>query len=146
MKPIESDLQAVATAKSLLLDPWDLNENHMAAALAEIFTHKVDYADLYFQYTRSESWSLEEGIVKTGSFSISQGVGVRALAGEKTAFAYSDKLSPAALMESATTVKAIARQGEGRMKVLGNGKNRAHDLYGQQDPIAAMPATEKVAL
>lgn len=97
MKPIESDLQAVATAKSLLLDPWDLNENHMAAALAEIFTHKVDYADLYFQYTRSESWSLEEGIVKTGSFSISQGVGVRALAGEKTAFAYSDKLSPEAL-------------------------------------------------
>ncbi|AHG64396.1 metalloprotease TldD [Advenella mimigardefordensis] len=146
MKPIESDLQAVATAKSLLLDPWDLNENHMAAALAEIFTHKVDYADLYFQYTRSESWSLEEGIVKTGSFSISQGVGVRALAGEKTAFAYSDKLSPEALMESATTVKAIARQGEGRMKVVGNGKNKAHDLYGQDDPIAAMPATEKVAL
>ncbi len=146
MKPIESDLQAVATAKSLLLDPWDLNENHMAAALAEIFTHKVDYADLYFQYTRSESWSLEEGIVKTGSFSISQGVGVRALAGEKTAFAYSDKLSPEALMESATTVKAIARQGEGRMKVVGNGKSKAHDLYGQDDPIAAMPATEKVAL
>lgn len=146
MKPIESDLQAVATAKSLLLDPWDLNENHMAAALAEIFTHKVDYADLYFQYTRSESWSLEEGIVKTGSFSISQGVGVRALAGEKTAFAYSDKLSPEALMESAATVKAIARQGEGRMKVVGNGKNRSHDLYGQDDPIASMPATEKVAL
>ena len=59
----------------------------------EIMAHEVDYADLYFQYSRSESWSLEEGIVKSGSFNIDQGVGVRAVSGEKTAFAYSDDIS-----------------------------------------------------
>ena len=63
----------------------------------QILTHKVDYADLYFQYSRSEGWSLEEGIVKSGSFNIDQGVGVRAVSGEKTAFAYSDDISLTAL-------------------------------------------------
>lgn len=89
MKLIDPAIQSLATAKSLLLDPWGLTEADLARALGEIFAHKVDYADLYFQYTRSEGWSLEEGIVKTGSFSIGQGVGVRAISGEKTAFAYS---------------------------------------------------------
>ena len=81
MKLIDPALASLATAKNLLLDPWGLTEADMARAISEIFTHKVDYADLYFQYTRSEGWSLEEGIVKTGSFSITQGVGVRAVAG-----------------------------------------------------------------
>ncbi len=98
----------------------------MARALGAIFTHKVDYADLYFQYTRSESWSLEEGIVKTGSFSIEQGVGVRALSGEKTAFAYSDSLSAEALMSSAHAVRAIGRKGAGKQKIsAGEGLPRA---------------------
>ena len=88
----------------------------MARALGEIFTHKVDYADLYFQYTRSEGWSLEEGIVKTGSFSISQGVGVRAVSGEKTAFAYSDSLSADALLSSAHAVRGIAAVAPARSR------------------------------
>jgi len=83
MKLIDPAISSLSTAKSLLLDPWGLDETDLNRALGEIFTHKVDYADLYFQYTRSEGWSLEEGIVKTGSFSITQGVGVRAVAGEK---------------------------------------------------------------
>src|SRR5690606_40789694 len=70
----------------------------------------LDYADLYFQYTRSEGWSLEEGIVKTGSYSIEQGVGVRAISGEKTAFAYSDTLSADALLSSAQVVRTIDRK------------------------------------
>ncbi|MGP1615519.1 MAG: metalloprotease TldD, partial [Pollutimonas bauzanensis] len=73
MKLADPAINALATAKAVLLDPWGLGESDMARALGEIFTHKVDYADLYFQYTRSEGWSLEEGIVKTGSFSIEQG-------------------------------------------------------------------------
>src|SRR5690606_23985219 len=117
MKLIDPDIQSLATAKSLLLDPWGLDEAHLARALGEIFTHKVDYADLYFQYSRSEGWSLEEGIVKTGSFSIGQGVGVRAISGEKTAFAYSDSLSPDALLSSAHAVRGIARRGAGKVKV-----------------------------
>ena len=88
-----STTQRIDVARELLLTPFGLDESHLARALAEIRAHQVDDADLYFQYTRSEGWSLEEGIVKTGSFSIDQGVGVRAVSGEKTAFAYSDDIS-----------------------------------------------------
>jgi TldD protein len=147
MKLTDPAIASLATAKSLLLDPWGLSENDMARAIGEIFTHKVDYADLYFQYTRSEGWSLEEGIVKTGSFSISQGVGVRAVAGEKTAFAYSDTLSPDALLSSARAVNSIARQGAGKTKVrTGDDPRHGQNLYTSVDPLATMSAPEKVGL
>jgi TldD protein len=71
----EPTIERLATARSLLLEPFGLDETHLSKALSAIKAHKVDDADLYFQYTRSEGWSLEEGIVKTGSFSIDQGVG-----------------------------------------------------------------------
>ncbi len=146
MKLIDPAVPALMTAKSLLLDPWGLSEDDMARALGEIFTHKVDYADLYFQYTRSEGWSLEEGIVKTGSFSISQGVGVRAVAGEKTAFAYSDALSADALLSSARAVRSIARQGAGKIHVPNTKDPVSSRLYHPVDPLTTMTAPEKVAL
>ena len=147
MKLTDPGIQSLASAKSLLLDPWGLDESDMARAIGEIFHHKVDYADLYFQYTRSEGWSLEEGIVKTGSFSITQGVGVRAVAGEKTAFAYSDALSPEALMSSAHAVRGIARQGAGRIHVVPPGSEpRSRALYRPVDPLATLTAPEKVGL
>jgi TldD protein len=83
----ESTSGRLVIAQKLLLEPFGLNEAALSRALGEITSHGVDDADLYFQYTRSEGWSLEEGIVKTGSFSIDQGVGVRAVSAEKTAFA-----------------------------------------------------------
>ena len=147
MKLTDPGIQALASAKSLLLDPWGLTESDMARAIGEIFHHKVDYADLFFQYTRSEGWSLEEGIVKTGSFSITQGVGVRAVAGEKTAFAYSDALSPEALLSSAHAVRGIARQGAGRIHVAAPGSEpRSRGLYRPVDPLGTLSAPEKVAL
>jgi TldD protein len=146
MKLIDPALASLATAKNLLLDPWGLTEADMARAIGEIFTHKVDYADLYFQYTRSEGWSLEEGIVKTGSFSITQGVGVRAVAGEKTAFAYSDALSPEALLSSARAVRSIARQGAGKAKIHEGKIATGRDLYQPIDPLDTLSAPEKVAL
>lgn len=146
MKITDPSISALATAKSVLLDPWGLTESDMARALGEIFTHKVDYADLYFQYTRSEGWSLEEGIVKTGSFSIGQGVGVRALSGEKTAFAYSGTLSSDALLSSAKAVRTIARQGAGRQKIIAPGKDAGHALYPAIDPLNTLSAPDKVAL
>lgn len=145
MKSVEPGIEALATAKSVLLDPWGLDESHLAHALSEIFTHKVDYADLYFQYTCSEGWSLEEGIVKTGSFSIDQGVGVRAITGDKTAFAYSDNLSEDALLSSARVVRSIARQGAGRQKVVA-GPEQRHQLYLPVNPVESMSAPDKVAL
>ena len=107
----EPTIERLATAQQLLLTPFGLDESHLSRALAEITAHKVDDADLYFQYTRSEGWSLEEGIVKTGSFSIDQGVGVRAVSGEKTAFAYSDDISEASLLDAARTVRTISAAG-----------------------------------
>jgi len=115
--------------------------------LAEIKAHKVDEADLYFQYTRSEGWSLEEGIVKTGSFSIDQGVGVRAVSGEKTAFAYSDDISEAALLDAARTVRSISQAAsQRRIRVSKPKIARSRSLYPDQDPIATMDSAAKVAL
>ncbi|NEN75380.1 metalloprotease TldD [Pelistega sp. NLN82] len=138
-------LNALQQAKSLLLDPYSLNESSLSKTLSEIFTHKVDYADLYFQHTRSESWGLEEGIVKSGSFNISQGVGVRAITGDKTAFAYSDDISAKALMNAASTVKAIARQGAGKAKVSDTFAE-PHQLYAPINPLGSVDTKEKVAL
>ena len=143
----EPTLERLATAKSLLLTPFGLDEGHLSRALAEIKAHKVDEADLYFQYTRSEGWSLEEGIVKTGSFSIDQGVGVRAVSGEKTAFAYSDDISEAALLDAARTVRTISQAASQRRISVSKPKiARSRSLYPDQDPIATMNSAAKVAL
>src|SRR5206468_11398384 len=86
MKLIEPQIAALSTAKDWFLVRYGLSEADVTAALDEIFAHRVDYADVYFQYARSESWSLEEGRVKSGSFDIEEGVGIRAVTGEKQAF------------------------------------------------------------
>ena len=143
----EPTLERLATAQRLLLEPFGLNETHLAQALGEIASHRVDDADLYFQYTRSEGWSLEEGIVKTGSFSIDQGVGVRAVSGEKTAFAYSDDISEASLLDAARTVRTIsAAGGTGRAKVGTKKIAGGRSLYAGLDPIATLDSTAKVQL
>jgi len=143
----EPTIERLATAKSLLLTPFGLDESHLTRALAEIKMHRVDEADLYFQYTRSEGWSLEEGIVKTGSFSIDQGVGVRAVSGEKTAFAYSDDISEAALLDAARTVRTISGAAQTRRVALSKPKiARSRSLYPDQDPISTLDSATKVAL
>ncbi len=134
-------------AQSLLLSPFGLTEQHLSRALAHITEHKVDDADLYFQTTRSEGWSLEEGIVKTGSFSIDQGVGVRAVSGEKTAFAYSDDISWASLLDAAKTVRSItSAMSSAKQKVPKRRVPGTRGLYGVSDPIASMDSTAKVQL
>ncbi|PUE34095.1 metalloprotease TldD [Limnohabitans sp. Hippo4] len=143
----EPTLERLATARSLLLEPFGLDETHLAKALNAIQAHKVDDADLYFQYTRAEGWSLEEGIVKTGSFSIDQGVGVRAVAGEKTAFAYSDDISEASLMDAAQTVRAIAQANQNKKaKVTPRKIAGMRSLYPSLDPISSLNSTDKVQL
>ncbi len=143
----EPTIERLAIAKALLLTPFGLDESHLNAALGEIRAHRVDDADLYFQYTRSEGWGLEEGIVKSGSFSIDQGVGVRAVSGEKTAFAYSDDISQASLLDAARTVRAIAAASRSaRRKIAPRGVAGSRSLYPELDPIATMDSTAKVAL
>lgn len=143
----EPTLERLAVARSLLLEPFGLDENALARALRTIGEHRIDDADLYFQYTRSEGWSLEEGIVKSGSFSIDQGVGVRAVSGEKTAFAYSDDISEAALLDAARTVRTIAAAGQSRrVKVDRPQVAGSRTLYAPMDPIATLDSTRKVEL
>ena len=143
----EPTIERLATARSLLLEPFGLDETHLSKALSAIKAHKVDDADLYFQYTRSEGWSLEEGIVKTGSFSIDQGVGVRAVAGEKTAFAYSDDISEASLMDAALTVRSIAHAQQNRKaKVPARKVAAIRSLYPSLDPMGTLNSTDKVKL
>ena len=137
---------ALAQAESLLLTPFSLTEGDLSRTFGQILTHQVDYADLYFQYSRSEAWSLDEGIVKSGSFNIDQGVGVRAISGEKTAFAYSDDISSRALTDAATAVRAIAAAGQsGKLPHLKHGA-AGRALYVPHDPIASLPAEAKVKL
>ena len=136
---------AFATANATLLAPYSLDHQALQQVFGQILGHKVDYADLYFQYSRSEGWSLEEGIVKSGSFNIDQGVGVRAVAGEKTAFAYSDDISLTALTAAAQATRAIARQGAvGSAQVAKRGTGR--NLYAGQDPLQSLEDAAKVAL
>jgi len=135
-------------ADSCLLAPYDIDAADLQQVFGQMLMHQVDYADLYFQYSRSEGWALEEGIVKSGSFNIDQGVGVRAVCGDKTAFAYSDDISIPALASAAKATRAIASQGDmhsvqvvGRNKVSGQQK-----LYLPQDPIDSLKDVDKVAL
>ena len=143
----EPTLERLATAQGQLLDPYGLSEATLQKALSLIAEHRIDDADLYFQTTRSEGWSLEEGIVKSGSFSIDQGVGVRAVSGEKTAFAYSDDLTEAALLDAARTVRTIAAAGQQRrIRVPTTKIATSRRLYVPTDPIGTLDSTAKVAL
>src|ERR1700693_2791357 len=135
--------QLFTTAESCLLAPYDLGAGKLDHVFGSIMAHRIDYADLYFQYVRSEGWSLEEGIVKSGSFNIEQGVGVRAVSGEKTAFAYSDEISFDALQDAAKATRAIAAAGQTRVVKAGS-RRLPVPLYGAIDPIASLPSTEKV--
>ena len=138
-------LNALQTAADQLLAPYALDTGDLDRTFAHILAHRVDYADLYFQYSRSEGWSLEEGMVKSGTFNIDQGVGVRVVSGEKTAFAYSDEISAAALKSSAETTRAIAHHGgEGRERVVD--RRAAPALYLPHDPLASLNDAEKVML
>ena len=132
-------------AQKTLLTPYGLDVADLTRVFGTIMTHDVDYADLYFQYSRSEAWSLEEGIVKSGSFNIDEGVGVRALSGEKTAFAYSDDISAVALGDAARAVRAIAAAGQKR-QVPAMKKKLGHALYVPLDPLGSLDATAKVNL
>jgi TldD protein len=137
--------QLFETARNTLLAPNELDVNQLTPVFGKLMANEVDYADLYFQYTRSEGWTLEEGQVKSGSFNIDQGVGVRAISGEKTAFAYSDDISLDALSQAAEATSAIARVGQNRsVPVTARGAGR--NLYLPIDPLASLPDPQKVTL
>ncbi|MGH7256656.1 MAG: PmbA/TldA family metallopeptidase [Nitrospirales bacterium] len=129
------------------LSHFALTEQDVQHALGKVKVRDVDYADLYFESRIAESVSMEEGIVKRGAKSIAQGVGVRATAGEKTGFAYSDDLSRRDLEMAADTARYIARspQDPGAVPVARSGKP-TRDLYPMQTPLTEIATRERVAL
>ncbi|MBN8481620.1 MAG: metalloprotease TldD [Xanthomonadales bacterium] len=135
----------IAHAEQRLLQPGGLSTSDIERVFARLMTPAVDAADLYFQHSRSEAWVLEDGIVKEGSHAIEQGVGVRAMSGEKTGFAYSDEIVLPALLEAAGSARAIARAGsDGVGKPLAIAGSRA--LYPAVDPVDTLSSEAKVAL
>ncbi|MBS0575249.1 MAG: metalloprotease TldD [Proteobacteria bacterium] len=134
----------ITLAQSRLLAPSGLDLSSLDGAFARLLGPGIDDGDLYFQHSRNESWVIEDGIVKNGTHAIEQGVGVRAISGEKTGFAYSDDIHGAALLEAAGAARAIAREGaqmQGGMPV----RVGERALYPALDPIDAMDADAKIA-
>ncbi len=136
--------ESLNIARELILRPGGLDDARLDAALSQVMSSSVDAADLYFQLSREESWALEDGIVKEGSASIEQGVGVRALAGEKTGFAYSDEIVLPALEEASRAARAIAVRGQDRA-AQGMLPSTGHRLYLPIDPVSSFTSSEKVA-
>jgi TldD protein len=130
---------------SRVLVPAGLDERNLSSILGCLMQGGVDYADLYFQVSRHESWTLEDGIIREGSFSHDQGVGVRATSGEKTGFAYSDELAMPALEQAAGAARAIARQGQDKSVQAWNCREVAA-LYPVDDPTTSIADEQKTAL
>ncbi|HEY5970555.1 MAG TPA: metallopeptidase TldD-related protein, partial [Pseudoxanthomonas sp.] len=139
---------SLALAETRLLLPSGLDQQGLDRAFSTLLGPGIDFGDLYFQHSRRESWTVEDGIVKDGAHSIEQGVGVRAISGEKTGFAYSDDINSIALLEAAHSARAIARDGSSHAPhalVRGGGRVPASNgLYSSDDPIDAMDNDAKV--
>ncbi|HCK82507.1 MAG TPA: metalloprotease TldD [Candidatus Competibacteraceae bacterium] len=137
---------SLTLARQRLLVPAGLGEDDLERTLSCLLGHAIDGGDLYFQLRRAESWALEDGQVKQASHAIQHGVGVRAVSGEKTGFAYSDEIVPAALLDAATAARAIARHGGagGRLQAWRSSGRTA--LYRPLDPLESLSAEAKIRL
>jgi TldD protein len=129
-----------------LLEPAAIGDRELDTLMSQIMSRQVDYADIYFEYTRHETWSLEEGKVKAGSHNIDQGVGIRAVSGEKTGFAYSDELAMPALENAASAARAIARSGTDKQLQIGWSPTSRKSLYTAVDPIDTLADQDKIDL
>ena len=127
--------------------PADFNESDIEKILANILDNDIDYADLYFQYSMHESWFLEDGIIKEGAYDINNGVGIRALSGEKTGFAYADDIILPAIKQAADAAKTIAKKGGGTNSIKAWHKpTQKHMLYQPIDPLKSIPDLDKIDL
>jgi TldD protein len=138
-----SDL--IQIASEAILTPAGLGENDLDRMLGALTGNAVDAADLYFQASRLESWVLEDGIIKEGSYNIEQGAGIRVISGDKTGFAYSDELQLPTLMDAAKAARAIVRSGAERSVQIA-GDNRAPRLYAPINPLPSLSEADKVAI
>ena len=131
-------------ARQAILTPANIQDVDVEKLMGHLLSAQVDAADIYFQSTHSESWVLEGGIVKEGHHSIEQGAGVRAVAGEKTGFAYSDRLEIPILLEAINNVKAITRQGQHAQVNLNAIMQNARLLYPAVNPLKSLEDQQKI--
>jgi TldD protein len=136
---------AIKQAEQQLLAPGGLEQRDLQRVLGDLMGPAVDSGDLYFQALAHESWLLEDGLVRNGTHSIEQGVGIRAISGEKTGFAYADEILLPSLLQASGAARAIARQGQ-QGQVQAWRRQSPPALYGADDPMAAMDAASKVDL
>ena len=132
-------------ARNLILTPSGLDESHIMQAFSTLLDSSADNGDIYFQLREHEAWSLEDGIVKDASYSINQGVGIRAIKGDKTGFAYSDEIILPALLESCKAARTIARGAQSR-GVQAWKANAGNDLYISENPFNSIAEADKVDL
>ncbi|RLA06536.1 MAG: metalloprotease TldD [Gammaproteobacteria bacterium] len=133
-------------AQQTLLDPTALSVDDLTNILHSMEDHKVDYSDIYFQQSISQSWACEDSIVKSGAFAINQGFGIRAINGSKTGFAYSDDLSLKSLKKAAASAKKIAKLGGHNKVAKKTNKNKTHKLYTNNNPIDSIDEKQKIQI
>lgn len=138
--------EIVTLAKNALLEPAGLGNQDIETLMGKLCSMKIDYADMYFQYSCHESWSLEEGRVKSGSYNQTRGVGVRAISGEKTGFAYSDAILLPSLSNAVDAARSIAKQGTGKSMALSWPEKPGLALYSSASPVQSLGDTDKVQL
>ena len=136
---------ALKRAERQLLEPGGLDRQQLEQALSALMGPAVDSGDLYFQSVAQESWVLEDGLVRTGTHAVEQGVGIRAISGEKTGFAYADEIVMPSLLQATGAARAIASQGN-RGAVQAWRRQEPQPLYAPDDPIGALAAEDKVDL
>ena len=137
--------QVLDIARSTLLEPVGLAQAHLNRLIDGVLGSQVDFADAYFESARSESWVLEDGIVREGNYNIDQGCGIRAISGEKTGFAYTDDIRLENLLEAAHSARAIASLGQNRQVRIGDGTAVA-PLYAPSNPLVSLDARQKIDL
>ncbi|NOU21023.1 MAG: metalloprotease TldD, partial [Methyloglobulus sp.] len=138
-------MELLAQARQAILTPTGMQDSDIQLIMNQLLSVPVDAADIYFQTSHSESWVLEGGIIKEGSHNIEQGAGVRAVAGEKTGFAYSDRIELPVLLEAANNVKAIVRQGQEAQVGLPRLANWPR-YYAMANPLKSLGDQEKIDL
>ena len=137
----------IEQARTAMLNPAEVGDRELDTLLGKMTGKHIDHADLYFQYTRHESWVLEEGIVKSGSYNVDKGVGLRAVSGDKSGFAFSDDLKFPSLTDAAESVRGITHGiGSGLVATVGRRTISAPILYQPDDPLASFTDSEKVSL
>ena len=141
-KQIELSMNNVEQA---LLTDSHIDDAILSKTLTSMMERQVDFADLYFQSSQHESWMLEDGIVKEGSYNMERGVGVRAISGEKTGFAYSDDISPLALQQAADAAKGIADSGKGST-VQAFKRQSPIKVYQAIEPLSSLTQEQKIDL